>query len=81
MNSRHLFSKDDDWQTSPGTYRNFFTTLETPVYQFKAHEGGFEERRYPAGLRMACTTKNSAEGKPEFMDVAGYIFGDNEAGG
>ena len=74
-----MFSKDDDWQTSPGTYSNWFKTLETPVYQYKSH-GEFEERRYPAGLRMACTTGNTAEGGPRFMDVAGYIFGDNVEG-
>ncbi len=41
-------------------------------------ESQFEERTYPAGLRMACMSKVAEwDERSDFMVVAGYIFGGN----
>ncbi len=77
-----------DWQLSPGVYANCplggdalcSGEYETPVYAYRSHGGDFEERAYPGGSKLACSSVNSAEGEPEFMDVADYIFGENAEG-
>ena len=49
------------------------------IYGYILSESQFEERTYPAGLRMACMSKVAEwDERSDFMVVAGYIFGGND---
>ena len=53
--------------------------MNANLYGYISSESQFEERTYPAGLRMACMSKVAEwDERSDFMVVAGYIFGGND---